>query len=506
MEQEALAFKQKYLRENVLEKGYDPDKFMEFLTMKKGENGINLENWTYEELTEVTKEFLTNNKLDIEKNLNFEDKNEEKEEEKENEEEDEKVEENIEIKENTNIDKNLGINTDNYFNCCLVEQTPITKHDILDIEITKPKIEKEGFFSFSHSTYLVVTSTLNLQVRRKYSDFLWLYNILKTQFPNCIVPPFFKKKENLDLNKMNQKIFFIQKFLNSIAIHPILKNSKIFYDFLSIQDHKQFVKSKSAYGKLPSPLSIKKLKTLNGQIKVSFFQENEEYYNKIKSKLDNQEEIYDRLLYHYKLLLININQTNIKMKEISNIWKELYNQKNTFFESPCTEGVYDSYIKMMDEWGNLQIENSKLIINSIKKFFRFIKEEFICFKDLSLTVENYKNNYYKKYHKLLNTKENFLAKIEKEKKEQGKENNKIENDEESQFNKLMLKDIIKMNDVKRDYGCYLNIYINEYDRIRDLNDKRFKENLVTFIKDLSAQVSGFTFKLGEIRGFIDSFN
>ena len=506
MEQESLVLKQKYLRENVLEKGYDPDKFMEFLTMKKGEEGINLENWTYEELIEVTKEFLINNNLDVEKNLNMEIRDEENEGIKE------KVQENngTENQENKNVDNNLDKNDDgNNCNCSIIEQTPVSEKDKLDIEVTKPKIEKEGIFSFSHSTYLIVTSTLNLQVRRKYSDFLWLYNILKTQFPNCIVPPFFKKKENLDLNKMNQKIYFIQKFLNSIAIHPIIRNSKIFYDFLSIQDAKQFSKVKNNYGKLPRPLSIKQLKTVNGKIKVSFFQENEEYYNKIKSKLNNQEEIYDRLLYHYKLLLININQTNIKMKEIANIWKELYNQKNTYFESDCTAGVYNSYVKMMNEWGNLQTENSKLIISSIKKFFRFIKEEFNCFKDLALNLESYKNNYYKKYQKLLNSKENFFAKIERENKEKGtekeKESNKIEN-EEMEFNKLMSKDIIKVNEAKRDYGCYLNIYINEYDRLRDLNDIRFKENLVIFIKDLSAQVSGFTFNLGEIRGFIDSFN
>ena len=68
MEEETLEQKQKYLREHVLEKGYDPDKFMEFLTMKKGESGIDLENWTLKELIDVTNEFLTNNKLEIESN------------------------------------------------------------------------------------------------------------------------------------------------------------------------------------------------------------------------------------------------------------------------------------------------------------------------------------------------------------------------------------------------------------------------------------------------------
>jgi hypothetical protein len=45
--EEDLQNKQAYLRENVLEKGYDADEFMEFLQEKKGENGLDLNTWTY---------------------------------------------------------------------------------------------------------------------------------------------------------------------------------------------------------------------------------------------------------------------------------------------------------------------------------------------------------------------------------------------------------------------------------------------------------------------------
>ena len=68
----------------------------------------------------------------------------------------------------------------------------------------------------------------------------------------------------------------------------------------------------------------------------------------------------------------------------------------------------------------------------------------------------------------------------------------------------MSKDIIKVNELKRDYGCYLNIYLNEYERLRDFNENRFKNNLLGFIKDLSSQLSNYTFNLGEILSFIDT--
>ena len=487
MEEETLEEKQKYLRENVLEKGYDPDKFMAFLTMKKGEEGINLENWSLEELKEVTTEFLINNRLEIESNLTLEEKEEIK---------DNKIEHNNE-------------NNRNNISCIQIEQTPITKIEKIEIEVSDPKIEKGGIFSFSYSTYLIVTPKLNLQVRRRYYDFLWLYNILKKHFTNCIVPSFFKRKEKLDINKMNERIFYIEKFLNGIAVHPLLRSSKIFYDFISIQDEKEFNKSKYEYGKIQPPSDKTAFKTLNGKIKVSFNIDNEEYFAKIKSKLNNQEETYNKLIYHYKLLLINIKKISLQMKEISNIWKELYTQKKDFFESEITSGVYESYNKIMDKWVDLQNNNSNLIIKSIKKFYRFIKEEYACFKDLSLLVENNKNIYYNKCRKLISARENFSAKYSKDENKQSNSNDNdinIENNEEIEFNKKMSKEILIMNELKRNYGCYLNIYNSEYERLRDLNDIRFKDNIFSFIKNLSSQISNFSFSLSETLSYIDSLN
>ena len=100
-----------------------------------------------------------------------------------------------------------------------------------------------------------------------------------------------------------------------------------------------------------------------------------------------------------------------------------------------------------------------------------------------------------------------MAKKSKEKEQDNIiDNNKIDNNEELEFNRLMSKDIIKLNEYKVDYGSYLNFYICEYERLRDLNDIRFKDNLNKFVKDLSGQVSVFTFNLGETLSFIDTFN
>ena len=54
-----LEKKQTFLRTNILEKGYDAEEFMNFLQSKKGEMGLDLNNWNLDELDIAVKEFIS---------------------------------------------------------------------------------------------------------------------------------------------------------------------------------------------------------------------------------------------------------------------------------------------------------------------------------------------------------------------------------------------------------------------------------------------------------------
>ena len=61
---ENIEDKQNFLRTEILDQGYDGDKFFEFMTQQKGEDNINIENWSLEELQDVVykfKQFMQNN-------------------------------------------------------------------------------------------------------------------------------------------------------------------------------------------------------------------------------------------------------------------------------------------------------------------------------------------------------------------------------------------------------------------------------------------------------------
>ena len=50
--------KQGFLRETILDKGYDVNQFIQFLTDKKGEEGADVSNWSMHDLQTVVKEFI----------------------------------------------------------------------------------------------------------------------------------------------------------------------------------------------------------------------------------------------------------------------------------------------------------------------------------------------------------------------------------------------------------------------------------------------------------------
>ena len=59
--QDIIEQKQKYLRDEILSKNYDADEFSEFISHYK-ENGLDLSNWTFDELKDAVEKFKNKNK------------------------------------------------------------------------------------------------------------------------------------------------------------------------------------------------------------------------------------------------------------------------------------------------------------------------------------------------------------------------------------------------------------------------------------------------------------
>ena len=106
---------------------------------------------------------------------------------------------------------------------------------------TRPEVVKGGLFSSSYIKYSIKTEPMGWLVKRTFSDIVWLRSTLQKIYPGLIVPPIPKQKVKKTNNEfVTKRKSFLERFFNDLLEHPELRNSKILFYFLSIQDEKKF--------------------------------------------------------------------------------------------------------------------------------------------------------------------------------------------------------------------------------------------------------------------------
>ena len=508
--EEELEKKQTFLRTNILEKGYDAEEFMNFLQTKKGEFGLDLNNWNINELKTAVQEFISsldkdnillnpqniNKEGELDNNLNTENNN------LENNENDNKEE--IEQEENQNQNKQI----EDIIQCQKVTPSELTLQEDVDIKLSFPQKIEGGLFSKSYVTYLMQTTPLDFKLRKRYSDFEWLRHILSLIYINCVIPPLCKKNYTDRFSELliAKRTRSIEKFMKGILIHPLIRHDEIFYNFISTENESDFEKKKKIYNKITSPSSLKNVKSLSGEINVSVSNEKEIYFQNIKNNADFNINTLQKITKGYKALMNLMDQISDKMKEISQYWKEIYTANLQYFEKPNTVESYNILSKIMQDWSETNKRQKILMNECIREYFRYIKNEFISLKDLAQKVDNNKSIYNKAFEKLNSLKENLfkqdittwgLSSFDMDDK------NKLLNNKELAFAKMLPRDTKKVDVLRKNYGFYLNSIIWEFERIKDLNNKRHKSWITKFIKNLIEAFTDLQINLNDRGSYYD---
>ena len=509
--EDELEKKQTFLRANILEKGYDAEEFMNFLQTKKGEFGLDLNNWNISELKIAVQEFISslekdnlllnpqniNKEEEVDKNLNNDNNNNLENNENNNKEE-------IDQEENQNTNKSV----EDIIECQKVTPNEFLLSNEVDIKLSFPQKIEGGLFTKSYVTYLMQTTPLDFKLRKRYSDFEWLRNILSLIYINCIIPPLCKKNYTDRFSEVliAKRTRSIEKFMKGILIHPLIRNDEIFYNFISTESEAEFEKKKKIYNKIQSPGSLINVKSLSGEINVSVSNEKEIYFQNIKNNADFNINTLQKITKGYKALMNQMDQISDKMKEISQYWKEIYNANLQYYEKPNTVESYNILSKIMQDWSETNKRQKILINEYIREYFRYIKNEFVSLKDLAQKVDNNKSIYNKAFDKLNSSKENLfkqdisawgLSSYDMDDKI------KLVNNKELAFSKMLPRDTKRVDVLRKNYGFYLNSIISEYERIKDLNNKRHKTWITTFIKNLIEAFTDLQINLNDRGSYYD---
>ncbi len=538
--------KQNYLRENILDKGYEAEDFVTYLTSKKGDEGVDLGNWQLDELKAVVQEYIlanpknninlvnnnTQNPLQIQPNLpqnpliqyninNYNTMNT-------------GINQTINnplmnmgtnmnqnlnmgmniMNQNMNMDmnQNMDMNNNNMINnseidnnkayvsdygvsnepeehtdiygitnletilCSISEKSELSKYENVKIQMTLGDKVAGTFFTKAYMTYIITTSPLNLKVRRRYSDFEWLRQILLCFYSSSLIPPIPKKNkiggDRFDETFLVKRMRTLEKFLNLIMEDPVIRVSQIIYDFLSIEEEDKFAEKKKNYNNYKLPLYLRDYKSPNGKLDISLNEEKEMLYQTIKDHTELNQDLLTKLNRNLKLLNGEMNLVINRMDDISKICEELFLNSVKYGD---VDEIKISYYQLNDifkHWSTALKKNATLINIDIKEYFKYSKNIFRSMKELLNVVDNYKINYYKSKRNLISKKEELFKKSDISKWDlgpnQGMSIVNLLKDRNIALPKMLCNETNTVINLKQIYGYYLNSATKEFERIRKI--------------------------------------
>ena len=416
-ENEDISEKQKYLRAEILDEGYDPQEFNDYMCEARKVENIDLENWTLQEIKDIVKSFKEyiknkeNNKNEEEEinidevNHNINTINDEEQEIKQS--------INSNLKESISSTQSTAVITNNIFDyykksikCEKLEENLITNRDDLYITISDPERIKLGFFSIAYYQYTVKTFPLNFNVLRKLSDFTFLSQKLPLIHPLVYTPelPTFSFGVRDD---SEEKMRFLQNYLNLLIENKFFRSLPIVYDFITLPQNDWNNKVKNNYSKIKLAEQFNLMPNFEGKYNFKITQEDEKKASNIKNDIDIKNEVYNDIDLNFEELLINYDRITFNMKKLALGFNELRKK----YKNKVLNKSYEFLASLFKTWCEDYILQKNIIRDEMKYFFLFISKELNTFlknfDDYKLARNDYKKTF-DKFKKAKNpTKEDF---------------------------------------------------------------------------------------------------
>ena len=146
-------------------------------------------------------------------------------------------------------------------------------------------------------------------------------------YPYVVIPPIPKKMvgvDNLDKIYISKRMRYLEKFFKWLIQNPIIKNSKLFYDFLSIENDEEFAKKKSEYQKMNKPMNLIEFHSIKNKMNLVVNKEKEAYFQKISENTNYNEILLNNLSKSLKDLQFEFDILIEKIEQVKQNWEILY--------------------------------------------------------------------------------------------------------------------------------------------------------------------------------------
>jgi len=458
--------KQAYLTSEIIKKGYDAQEFSIFLSEQKGEEKIDLEFWSMEDLQKAVESFkqliLQKNKEKEEKakrhssaehtknkNNNIEDNNYEK---TGNINNTKRIRATI-VKSKTSLRiKNMLESDDDNDNS--EEETPgkvkcvkLNKNEITDKDDLYSEIifaEKKNNTISESTEFIIETNPIGFKSKRKINDFEYLSKKLSLINPEIYNPFLYINKLNSKDSASDGTLLYLKLYINALLQSSYFRSLPIVYDFLVLSIDEWENSKIEKYDKIIEKNNKEKIPNLEGYFNLEMEAGDDEKCLKIKDEISQKHEAFNKFNMLMDELLKLLDKISLNLKNISQSFGEL---KNRYYSNPNMTNLLAHLEIIVNVLAEGYISRKKFFDNEFNYLFKY------------MDLEN--NSYIKYYDKFKLCYDDFKKKFD--------EMSKVIYP--SKKDKKILKRLQKEFSFKT-----VNVY-GEYQRLNDNQAKRIENKL-----------------------------
>ena len=301
----------------------------------------------------------------------------------------------------------------------------LQKNDMSDIEIksiiSNPRKVSDSLLKNSYLIYDITTPKLNWFVNRRYSDFVWLREILISLFPTVLIPQLPKKKignRRFEEDFVEKRLKGLQNFLDEVLKNEILKTAEPLKTFLSLTERGFFEQQMKVL--TPKNIlidSILGIKSFSGKIQVADLET--EQLNNSKTYFASVENFFNTQEEELKNIKYNLNEYNLHMVEVCKHLEQMENgfgRLSQYYSKANLEkdicNVLEQYQIFFKNWKRVQINQTSIIRNKLLEYFKYIKNKGLSLIELLKKQNEIQNEYNKIKDDLINKKESYWKKMD----------------------------------------------------------------------------------------------
>ena len=506
-----LEEKKNLLQTEILDKNYDQIKFVEYCLSKKP-NGDDLTIWSLDELKTTIQEFIAKFPNNISMNFNLNDyyKGYQQSNTPPHDFQKDIESMNVPAPEANKVNQNETIK----IKCKILEKNDLNDKKIT-IVIKNPKPVVTKFLSSNYVEYEVETKEMNWLVKRRYSDFEWLRQVLVKFNPGHMIPPLPSKKigsRRFELDFIAKRMKFLQKFIDAVTENEVFKANEPLKAFLSMTDKNQFMaKMKELSSYQPSPY-VNEYRSFDGEITIDMpdREDKEKYFINITNYFKIQTQLFERLNSNFKSLHKSLTNSCYALNDIQRDFQTLHLLNVRVLMKDEITKAFEELGKFFKNWKRIMYKQNETFKVYLKDFFKYLHMECGAYTELIVKRNSLKVNYMDERKKLNAKKEKLWASGDVSKWEIIEDFNKIDNmylksDKNYAFSKMCTQDTNHVNNLGNTLGFYNRQNMQELKKLMKNNCNKYMNDLKVFTDNFYPTLTDSLTIYSSIQMFVNSY-